>query len=145
MSDKNLSIPFKLVNIEEKQFSVFEEVLKLEKPIQEKVSTGFGVDVESRVIGSSVEYMLLKEDKPMLHIEVVCYFEIEEKAFNKKLVRADKLVLPIGFAKHLAMVTTGTTRGVLYANTHNTDFKDYFMRMIDVDKILEDKDITLNR
>src|SRR5690606_3464347 len=90
MSDKNLSIPFKLVNIEEKQFSVFEEVLKLEKPIQEKVSTGFGVDVESRVIGSSVEYMLLKEDKPMLHIEVVCYFEIEEKAFNKKLVRADK-------------------------------------------------------
>jgi len=143
MSEKQLPIRFRLVNIEEKQFSIFEDVLKLENSIREKVGSGFGINVEQRVIGCGIEYMLLRDDKPFLHIEVVCYFKIEKEDFKHKLIKDGNIILPVGFAKHLATITTGTARGVLYSHTRNTAFRDYFMSLVNIDDILGDKDVAL--
>lgn len=140
MKDK-LAIPFKLVNIEENQFSVFEENLDDSSPINQKIGVGFGADFHNRIIGSTFRFQLNKEKNPLLKIEATCYFEIEENSFPK-LLSDNKIILPCKFAKHLAVITTGTVRGILYANTKGTAFNEFFLGLIDIDNMFV-KDIIL--
>lgn len=137
MSKKKLPIPFKIVKVEENQFSVFEDTLTVDAPIQQQVGFGFGVDTENKVIAVSMEFVLSKNELPLIKQEITCYFEIKEEAFDT-LLQKDKLILPCGFGKHLAMVATGTARGVLYANTKNTEFNKFLIGLINVDNMFKD-------
>lgn len=144
MSKKELPIPFKIVKVEENQFSLFEETLKTEASIQQQIGFGFGIDIDKSVIAVSMEFILNKNTHPLLKQEISCYFELESEAF-KSLQQKDQLVLPCNFAKHLAMITTGTARGVLFANTKNTAFNMYIIGLLNMDKMFsEDIIVTIN-
>lgn len=142
MSEKELSINFSLVHIEENQFSTFEEMLDAKKPIQQEIGFGFGADVEARTIAVSMEFVLYKEEKPLLKLKITNVFEVESNSFEQKILQEKKIVLPCEFGKHLAVVTTGTARGVLFANTKNTPFNKYLMGLINVDEMFYE-DISL--
>src|SRR5690554_5576453 len=120
MSKNILPIKFGLVQIEEKQFAYFDDALENEIPIEQEVGFGFGVDIVQQVIGVTMDFMLSKDYSPLLKQTLCCYFKIESEDFEKQLKKEDAIVLPCGFGKHLAMITVGTTRGVLFANTKNT-------------------------
>lgn len=135
MSKKQLPIPFKIVKVEENQFSVFEDALAIEERIQQQIGFGFGCDAENNIIAVAMEFVLHKQNQPLTKLEISCYFEIEPNAFKEKLVQAEAIILPCGFAKHLAMITTGTARGVLFANTKNTPFNQFIIGLVNVDKM----------
>lgn len=137
MRKKKLPIPFKIVKVEENQFSVFEDTLAVDAPIQQQVGFGFGVDTDNKVIAVSMEFVLNKNALPLVKQEITCYFEVKEEAFSTFL-KKDKLIIPCGFGKHLAMVATGTARGVLYANTKNTEFNKFLIGLINIDKMFND-------
>ena len=137
MNKKKLPIPFKIVKVEENQFSVFEDTLVADGPIQQQIGFGFGVDIDSHVISVSMELILNKNELPLIKQEITCYFEIEDEAFNT-LPQKDKLILPSSFGKHLATIVTGTARGVLYANTKNTEFNKFLIGLINVDNMFND-------
>ncbi len=138
MSKRELSIPFKIVKVEENQFSVFEDALTIEERIQQQIGFGFGTDVENNIVAVSMEFVLHKENQPLIKLAITCYFDVEPKAFNEKLVQDATITLPCGFAKHLAMITTGTARGVLFANTKNTPFNQYIIGLVNVDKMFNE-------
>lgn len=145
MSKKELPIQFSLVHIEENQFSTFDEALGEDKPIEQQVGFGFGVDMEKNVIAVSVDYVLRKDEQPLLKQHITCYFQIESKDFETQLKKEDEIVLPCNFAKHLAMITTGTARGVLFGNTKNTPFNQFLIGLINVDSMFnEDIHIRFN-
>lgn len=138
MSSIELEIPFKIVKVEENQFSLFEETLAIEASINQKIGFGFGADVANKTIAVAMEFVLQKNELPLLKQEITCYFEIEKKDFQEKLKQGSQLILPCGFAKHLAMITTGTARGVLFANTKNTAFNKFLIGLINVDKMFSE-------
>lgn len=138
MSKKELPINFSLVHIEDNQFSTFEKMLDVEKPIQQEIGLGFGVDVENAAIAVSMEFVLNKGEKPLLKQNITCYFEISPKDFDSQLRKGKEVVLPCGFGKHLAMLTIGTARGVLFANTKNTVFNKYLIGLINVDDMFNE-------
>lgn len=140
MSKKELPIKFTLVHIEEKQFASFENALEKESPIEQEIGFGFGVDIEQQVIGVTMDFMLSKQKSPLLKQMLSCYYKIEPQDFETQLKKEDAVVLPCGFAKHLAMITTGTARGVLFANTKNTPFNQFIIGLVNVDKMFT-KDI----
>jgi hypothetical protein len=142
MNENELSIPFKIVKVEEKQFSVFEEALAIEAPIKQNIGFGFGVEFSKRMIGVTVRFVLQKNEQPLLKTEITCYFEVEQNAFAEKLSKEGSIILPSGFVKHLAMITTGTARGVLFANTKGTDFNKYILGLVNVNKMFKE-DIVL--
>jgi len=137
MSKKKLPIPFKIVKVEENQFSVFEDTLVVDASIQQQIGFGFGVDIENKVIAVSMEFVLNKNELPLIKQEITCYFELKEEVFNT-LLKKDKLILPCEFGKHLAVVSTGTARGVLYANTKNTEFNNFLIGLINVDNMFNE-------
>lgn len=145
MSKKELPIQFSLVQIEENQFSTFDEILEEDKPIKQQVGFGFGVDIEKNVIAVSVDFVLKKGEKPLLKQHITCYFKIESNDFEAQLKRDKEIVLPCDFGKHLAMITTGTARGVLFANTQNTAFNQFLIGLINIDSMFnEDIRISFN-
>lgn len=105
---------------------------------------GFGASAENNVIACSLSFTLEKEEKPFINIEVACHFEIKEESFKNELLQGNVLKIDKGFASHLAMITVGTTRGVLYANTKNTPFEEYLIGLLNVEKMInEDVEIAL--
>lgn len=137
-----LSIPFKLINIEENQFSIFEELLNIDLPIKQNIGFGFSVDIKEKIIGATFRFQLNKEERAFLKIEATCYFQIEETAFQQQLQKGKEVIIPVGFAKHLAVISTGTARGILYANTKDTAFNEYFLGLVDINNLFQ-KDIVL--
>jgi len=138
MSSKELPIPFKIVKVEENQFSVFEETLAIEERINQHIGFGFGIDLDKKVVAVAMKFVLQKNKHPLVKLEITCYFEIEKQAFQDLLVSGDTIVLPCGFGKHLAVITTGTARGVLFANTKNTEFNKFIIGLINVDKMFKE-------
>ena len=49
-----------------------------------------------------------------------------------------KLVIHCSLAKHMATITTSTTRGILYANTKNTIYSEYLLGLIDMDEMIKE-------
>lgn len=137
-----LEIPFKIVKIEENQFSLFNEALALDLKINQSIGFGFNADIESKTIAVAVEFLLQKDNIPLLKQGITCYFQIEEKSFNEKLKQETRLVLPCAFGKHLATITTGTLRGVLFSNTKGTDFDRFIIGLINIDNMF-DEDIVI--
>jgi hypothetical protein len=86
--------------------------------------------------------MLQKNEQPLLKTEITCYFEVEEHTFAEKLSNEGKITLPSSLFKHLAMITTGTARGVLFANTKGTDFNKYILGLVNVNEMFKE-DIVL--
>jgi hypothetical protein len=46
------------------------------------------------------------------------------------------VLLPANFARHLAMITVGTTRGVLHAKTEKTEFSKFIIPTINLEEII---------
>lgn len=138
-------IEFRLVNILEKQFSMFPNMEIGDQVIEQKIGFTFGVEVSEYLLACGCTYALLINNIPLLHIEVVCQFQVEENDWSESLFRKkdNMVVLPNYFADCLASTVASTTRGVLYANTKETVLKNNPMSLINVHEILKGDEIEI--
>ena len=81
MSEKKLPIKFQLIHIEDNQFSTFEEMLDVEKPIKQEIGFGYGVDVENSAVAVSMEFVLHKGEKPLLKQKIQSIIIYHKKTF----------------------------------------------------------------
>jgi len=144
MANKELSIGFRLSGIQEKQFSMFPDVEVANKEIAQNIGFRFGSELSYRLIACGCTYSLAVEKKPFLHIEVICQFQIEENGWNE-IFQKEKgsVILSNSLAEHLASIVVSTARGILFANTKNTEFSKYPLNLINVHEILKGKDIEI--
>ena len=71
-------------------------------------------------------------------MEIACHFKIVDDAWESfKNKDKTKLTIPVGFIRHLIMLTIGTARGVLHSRTENTPFNDFLMPTINVTEIVK--------
>lgn len=141
MDKVKIEIPFKLVHIEENQFSLFENGLGSAE-ISQEVGVGFDAIVEKHILASSIQYKLISDQGPFINIVVTCYFEIEPSSFSSFYTSDDMITIPQGFSQHLAMITAGTARGILFAKTKGTEFNTYYMGLINIPEFI-DQDIII--
>lgn len=78
-----------------------------------------------------------KGKKVFLKIQVSCHFKIEESSWSS-LIQENKLIVPKGFLAHLAMITTGTSRGVLFAKTEATPFSTFIVPTLNVAEMIKE-------
>ncbi len=68
-------------------------------------------------------------------IQVNCNFEISQESFNSLIVN-DNIIVPNKFIAHMAMITVGTSRGILHSKTEGTIFNKYILPTINVSQML---------
>lgn len=129
-------IGFTLDKINTEQFAIIES--SFDECIEEfgvEASLKFGVNSENKAVISFVKFQLEQNNIPFLIIEASCEFTIDKK-FWDNFSEKETIIIPIGFLSHLAMITTGTTRGILHSKTENTKFNEFLLPTINIAEMI---------
>ena len=136
MKTENKGVGFLLQGIKTEQFAIFDDNYTPKKDIGLNTNLQFKVDSQNKQMGVFLGFEYIQGKKIFLKIIVSCHFKIEENDWNRFL-QEDNLIVPKGFQAHLAMITIGTTRGVLFAKTESTPFSKYIIPTINVAEMIE--------
>lgn len=137
-------IDFNLTKINTLQFAIIEDAFNVDiDKFNIKTNLGYGVDSENSSILSLVKIQFEQKNIPFLIIEVSCEFDVVEN-FWKEFDSNKSITIPKGFMAHLAMITIGSTRGILHEKTKNTKFNEFVLPTINATKMIE-KDGEFNK
>ncbi|WP_233900639.1 hypothetical protein [Tenacibaculum piscium] len=129
-------IGFKLEKINTEQFAIIEDAYdNYSEEIGLEAIVKFGVNSENTAINSIIKFQFEQNKKPFLIIEVSCEFGIEQTKWND-FSKDKKVHIPKGFLAHLAMITVGTTRGILHSKTENTKFNEFILPTLNVSEMI---------
>lgn len=130
------NIGFKITKINTQQFAIIEDSYDSENDqFTIETNLGFGIDPENEAIISSVKIQFEQKSIPFLILEISCEFDVIPE-FWKKFNSVDKIIMPKGFMAHLAMITVGTTRGVLHSKTDNTKFNEFILPTLNITEMI---------
>lgn len=139
MEKDNTQVGFTLQGIKTEQFAIFEENYAPKKEAGLSTELQFKIDQKNKQIGVFLGFEFIQGKKVFLKIQVSCHFSIEEKSWLDFIQKENsKLVVPKGFLVHLAMITTGTTRGVLFAKTESTPFSKFIVPTLNVAEMINE-------
>src|ERR1035437_9405709 len=122
METKN--IRFILAKIVTDQFAIIESTFNSSEPINLKNGLQFKADKENKLIGIKATFQFEQQSKPFLLIEASCFFKIEPNDWTT-FVQEEEIVVPKHVITHFAVLTIGTTRGILHAKTEGTNFNGF--------------------
>lgn len=142
METENNKEGFVLQGIKTEQFAIFEENYTHKKEVVFITGLQFKVDSQNKQIGTFLTFEFAQGKKVFLKIQVSCHFKIKENTWES-FIQEEKLLVPKSFLAELTMMTTGTTRGILFAKTEGTAFSKYIIPSINVAEII-DKDGVFN-
>lgn len=138
MKKDNTQIGFTGRGIKTEQFAIFEENYTPKKETALGTELQFKLDQKNKQIGVFLGFEFIQGKKVFLKIQVSCHFRIEEKSWENFIQKENtKLVIPKGFLAHLAMIATGTTRGVLFAKTESTPFSKFIVPTLNVAEMIK--------
>lgn len=132
-------IGFSLQGIKTESFIIEWENFDLkQKELGLQTQYQFKVDSKNKHIGAYVAFTFRQSEKIFIELVVSCHFKIKADAWNTFATTKgdDIIVVPKGFLAHLAMITIGTARGILFAKTENTPFSSFMIPTIDVVKAI---------
>ena len=135
-------VGFALKGISVEQFAYSEK--DADKQVQLGVAFDFRLNTAERLAGVFIQVNLLHKDSNVLKLVCGCHYEISPESWNTLVNnKKSKVVFPRGFVVHLAMITTGTARGILYAKTEKTPYASFVLPMLDAESLFK-KDIVFN-
>lgn len=137
MKKDNTHIRFALQGIKTEQFAIIEENYTLNNKTDLGTELQFKLDQKNHKIGVFLGFEFMQIKKVFLKIQVSCHFQIEENSWAT-FVQENKLVIPKGFLAHLAVITIGTTRGVLFAKTEATPFSIFILPTLNIASIIKE-------
>lgn len=126
-------VGFALAGIATEQFATIVDNLPTGEEVNISVDFRFTVDSNERLIIVFTSFVFESFEKQFLIIESSCRFLIEPTAWDsmidteKKELKASQYLL-----QHLAVITVGTTRGILHSKTENTPFNQYFLPTMNI-------------
>jgi len=147
METPNKSIGFSLKKVSTEQFAIIEEGFNDKGTVRLSTSLRYAADDVQKYLAVFTSFIFDSDTKPFLVVEASCHFQIKDSAwiemFNSD---TNTLVIPKGFLCHLAMLTVGTSRGILHAKTEGTCFNKYVLPTINVNQIIkEDAIFSINK
>lgn len=147
METPNKSIGFSLKKVSTEQFAIIEEDFNDKGKIRLKSSFRFAADETKKYVAVFASFIFDSDSKPFLIVEAGCHFLLKDNEWDEMTnSETNALVIPKGFLCHLAMLTVGTSRGILHAKTEGTCFNKYVLPTINVTEIIkEDATFSFNK
>ena len=144
MDKKVNNISFALARITTEQFAVIENNFDDKAEIKIHINFRFAADNKKKLVGVFSSFVFEANDKQFLIIEGGCHFAIAPDSWDEMLdTQENRLIVPKGFLQHMAVITVGTTRGILHAKTENTLFNKFHLPTINVANMIKE-DSTFN-
>lgn len=137
MAKKSVGVGFSLSSINTEQFALFDDNIIEKEKIALNAGLSFGCNQEEHGFLVTAKFTFEILEKPILTIQVSCYFEISDDSWKDFSNKEDgRIIFPKGFVAHMSMITVGTARGVLHAKTSGTKVNDLIIPTINVAKMV---------
>lgn len=131
MANNNAIINFSLLKIKTEQFAIFEENFNKNEVINLITNLSFGLNSNDKVFLVTPKYTFENEGKPFMAIQISCFFKIEDTTWDSFKIKK-KIIFPKDFVAHMAMITVGTSRGILHTKTEGTVFNEFVLPPMNV-------------
>lgn len=137
MDNHAKEVSFALAKITTEQFATLEGNYSKSGEIKLNLNFRFGADKAGLIVAVFSNFTFVCNQQPFLVVEAGCHFAMKPESWAELMDEAqNKLVVPMSVVQHLAMLTVGTTRGILHAKTENTPYNRFFLPAINVADIL---------
>lgn len=135
---QNEGIGFALRKISLDQFAMLKEAYQDGEKVRFDVSLDFGLDIEQKMFKVSCRVRFFQQQpQPFLLIEGSGEFAVEPNAWTRFAHEGERaMVFPHGFVAHLAALTVGSMRGMLYVKTQDTIFNRFLIPTVNVAEIV---------
>ena len=137
MKKENTEVEFVIKGIKTEQFAIFEENFAPKKETCLETELQFKLDQSNKQMAVFLEFEFMQGKKVFLKVQVSCHFKIDEGYWNL-FIQENKLIVPKDFLAHLVMISTGTSRGVLFAKTEATQFSKYIIPSINMAEMIKE-------
>lgn len=132
-------IAFNLTNIHTQEFATTAHKEINPESLESTLHIGFGAAEEERLVQCGLKFELSSDNNIFIIIHVICTFEIDIDSWQNTFSSAkDTITIKKNIAQHLAVFTTGTTRGVLHAKTEGTAFNKYFIPQLNIKELIQE-------
>jgi hypothetical protein len=131
----NTIINFGLLKITTEQFAVFEENFNKNEVINLNTNLSFGLNSNDKVFLVTPKYTFENEGKPFITIQISCFFKIDDATWDSFKTKK-QIVFPKDFVAHMAMITVGTSRGILHTKTEGTIFNEFILPPLNVSEMV---------
>lgn len=120
------------------QFAVLTDA-DFKNPMRIDYGFNFSLDKSGTSIKCTcgIVYLFSESNTPALKLDVSCIFFISKESW-KNLISDSKIILPAGFLQHLATITTGTARGILFQRTEGTKYNTFHLPLLDITKAIKE-------
>lgn len=135
MADNNAIINFNLLKIKTDQFAVFEENFNKSEIVNLNTNLSFGLNSDDKVFLVTPKYTFEIQGKPFMTVQISCFFKIEDSTWNS-FKKKKQIVFPKDFVAHMAMITVGTSRGILHTKTEGTVFNEFILPPLNVSEMI---------
>jgi hypothetical protein len=133
----NISVNFALVKIKTEQFVIFEESFNKDEVVNLNTDLSFGLNSVDKVFLITPKYTFENNGKPFMAIQISCFFKIEDSSWES-FIKNKKIIFPKDFVSHMAMITIGTSRGILHTKTEGTVFNNYILPFLNLTEMIVD-------
>lgn len=116
------------------QFAFLSENI-IPRDLQVDLNIQFKTDNANKFIATLFKVQYRSGSTPLVLLEVQCAFSVKPEDWDS-CIQDDKLVLPCDFLRHIAVLTVGTTRGVLFCKTEGTPFCSLMLPLINVESMI---------
>ncbi len=132
-------IPFSLQGIQTEQFAVFEEHYDAKAKVALSHTIQFRLEEIPKQVIVSIAFQFVQRKQTFLKIQVSCVFKIQDAAWGLLLEAHPREVrLPRTLIAHLALLTVGTTRGILFAKTEATPFSKFILPTLNLAETIQE-------
>jgi hypothetical protein len=140
-------LQFQISKIKTEQFAILTDHFKV-NDIQRtslNIKFDFKVNFEHKVIGTFFTIIFEREEEKILLIEVSCHFAIEAASWDSNLIdNGSSIKIEKEPLIHLALITVGTTRGVLFSKLENTIMSSVIIPSINITELIKEDAIFSN-
>lgn len=138
-------IPFRIAKISIDDFSFDNQFEACSDVSLEIVSSfSFGVDMKDYIIKCDGEYQYLFNEEIILLLKISTFFEIEKEAFNDFYNSKRDFSINKDFLRHMATISVGTARGVIFSKSENTPIANIVLPPINLMEAIKDDFIIPN-
>ncbi|AQW90040.1 hypothetical protein [Elizabethkingia anophelis] len=136
---KKTEAKFKLLRISTEEFAILEPIHPREEMLEFNLKIHFAISDQDEQIACITVIELSTKLKSILKLKNIVEFEVKPDDWQN-FRNKNKIIIPKDLLAHLAMISVGTTRGVLHSKTEKTDYQLFTLPLIDVvDLIKEDE------
>jgi len=142
MENKKTEVGFILEGIKTEQFALIDKNHTDNIDSELATELQFMLDHINHKVGVFLDFQFKQKNNVFIKLIISCHFGIDNKSWTSFIdTENNRVIIPKGFLAHLAMITTGTSRGILFAKTEGTVFSKYMIPTLNVQEMIPEDGI----